>query len=431
MTFTQDGLGRRGRTGVAPDRGLMRGLAVVLPILLSLAPCSAAAQPAVGAAFPPPSLSIGEFRADLLIRLHFDARDFDPELGENDNAFDFRRARVAVEGQLYDDLEYELDADLRDRDHPWRDVLVNYRRFRAAEVQVGRFKIPFGLDQNTSIFTHSFVERSLIGSELSPGRDRGVMMHGQLAHDTVAYQAGVFRHDGDNARIAGSSLDGLLAGRVELTPWGNTSRQLRSARIGINVTAGSLFEGLHGVRGRTLSGSVFAEPYFVEGRRLRFGADWRWTPGPVSVQAEYVRVSDRRKGQGSGGVDLPDAIAQGWYVSGTWAITGENKESGRIDPSSPLPTKGMGAVELAARVEELRFGSAGTAAEPPLRNPRAANVLPNRDRILTLGLNWYLNRFGRVTINGTREDLLDPRRTPVPGRTRFWGAVLRLQFLLL
>lgn len=112
----------------------------------------------------------------------------------------------------------------------------------------------------------------------------------------------------------------------------------------------------------------------MKGRRLRLGVDGRWTPGPVSVQAEYIRVSDERSGQRLGDVDLPSAIAQGWYVSGTWAITGDNKSAGSIDPSRPFPTKGIGAVELAGRFEELRFGSAGTGDEPPFTNPRAANI---------------------------------------------------------
>jgi phosphate-selective porin OprO/OprP len=179
-----------------------------------------------------------------------------------------------------------------------------------------------------------------------------------------------------------------------------------------------------------LSGADFAEPYYVEGGRRRLGVDGRWTPGSVAVQAEYIRVTDERNGQGLGDVDLPDAVAQGWYLSGTWALTGENKSGGGLEPSRPFPTKGVGAVELAARFEELRFGSAGTGGEPRFSNPRAANILPNRDRILTLGVNWYLNRFGRVTLNATRETLQDPLRTPLPGRTRFWGGVLRFQLVI-
>ncbi|MGB2714063.1 MAG: porin [Vicinamibacterales bacterium] len=378
--------------------------------------------------FPPPSLRIGQFRADLRVRLHFDTRDFDPELGEDE--FVFRRARVALQGRFFDDLEYEVDADLRDKERPWRDVFVNYRRFRAAEIQVGRFKMPFGLDQLTGVFNLNFVERSLIGSDLSPARDRGVMVHGRLAKDVIAYETGVFRRDGDSTRFAGPSVDRTWAGRVVLTPWENDSGVLHSAQIGLNATSGSLFEGLYGMRGRTLSGSVFFEPVYVKGQRTRLGIDGRWTPGPVLVQAEYIRVTDERNGQGLGDVDLPDAISEGWYLAGAWVVTGENKSGGSVNPSRSFPTEGMGALELAARIEELKFSSKGTADEPPFANPRAANILPNRDRILTLGVNWYLNRFARVTANGTREDLLDPVRTPIPGRTRFWGAVLRLQFVM-
>lgn len=419
---------------------------VVGVFVLALLPCAVAAQepssggqgskefqPAVRVGFPPPSLRIGDvFRAALRVRLHFDTREYDPDpdLPLEGGRFTFRRARVALEGRLFDDFEYEFDADLRDEERPWRDVYVNYRRFRKAQIQVGRFKIPFGLEQTTGVFNLNFIERSLIASELSPARDRGVMVHGRLAKDTISYQTGIFRRDGDTTRFAGPSVDGTWAGRLLLTPWENNKGLLRSAQVGVNATSASLFEGLYGIRARTLSGTVFFEPVYVKGRRLRLGVDGRWTPRSISVQAEYIRVSDERNGQGLGDVDLPDAIAQGWYVAGTWAITRENKGGGGLEPSRPFPTKGIGAVELAARLEELRFSSSGTGDEPPFRNPRAANILPNRDRVVTLGVNWYLNRFARITVNGTRETLQDPVRSPILGRTRLWGVVLRLQIVL-
>ena len=385
-------------------------------------------RPRVRVEFPPPEIRIGQFRAALRIRLHFDFRDFDPELGEDPAVF--RRGRLGLQGRLYDDLEYEVEADLRDEEHPYRDVWVNYRRFRAAEVQVGRFKVPFSLEQTTGIFNINFVERSLIASELAPGRDRGVMVHGRVADDVIAYEAGIFRHDGDNTRFNGNVTDRTWAGRIVVTPWEASRGVLHSAQVGVAVTTGELFEGLYGLRGHTISGYQFFEPVYVKGDRRRLGVEGRWTPGSILVQSEYVRVVDQRNDQGLGDVDLPDAVAQGWYLSGTWAVTGENKSGGGLEPTRPFPTKGWGAVELAARIEELRFGSRGTGGEPPFSNPRAANILTNRDRILTLGLNWYLNQFGRITVNGTRETLQDPARTPLLGRTRFWGAVVRLQFVL-
>ena len=409
--------------------------------LASLCLCLITVLPGVAAAqdvrFPPPSLRAGEFRVDLRVRFHFDVRGLDTDpVGEDD--FIWRRARVAIEGRIYDDLEYEVDTDLRDTEHPWRDVFLNYRRFEEAEFRVGRFKVPFGRDQLTSVFANSFINRSLIGSQLSPGRDIGAVVHGQLGGGKVNYSGGWFDSDGDNVRFSEdleanefeeAPVDGLIAGRIELSPWEATRGLARRVHFGFNTTVGDVAPGLFGLRGRMTDGFVFFDPVYVSGRRLRLGVDGLWTPGPVSVQAEYNRVSDQRNGQGLGDVDLPDVIAQGWYLSGTWVVTGERKAGG-VEPGQPFPLHGAGAFELAARIEEMRFSSAGTGGEPPFTNPRAANILPNRDRVLTLGGNWYLNRFGRMAFNAVRESIQDPLRSPLPDRTTFWSGTLRLQFVM-
>ena len=404
-----------------------------------LGPRPAAAQ--ADLRFPPPSLRIGEFRMDARVKLHFDFRALDAEEEVASEKFRFRRARLALEGRIYDDLEYEIDADARDTDNPWRDVFLNYRRFRSAEIQGGKFKVPFGLDQLTSVFANSFVERSMIGTQLSPGRDRGVMVHGRVASDRLRYRTGLFVHDGDNTQFT-EELDenefveeppvhDTVAGRLELTPWTQTRGSLlRRLQFGVNATSGNLDAGLFGMRGRTIGGFTFLEPMYVSGRRTRFGLDGLWTPGPFSVVAEYNRVTDQRNGQGLGDVDLPDVIAQGWYLAGTWALTGENKAGGIDEPRRPLFQRGAGGFELVARFEEMRFSSAGTGGEPPFTNPRAANVLPNRDRAITLGGNWYINRFGRVLFNAVRETIQDPPRSPLADRTQYWTGVLRLQFVM-
>ena len=90
---------------------------------------------------------------------------------------------------------------------------------------------------------------------------------------------------------------------------------------------------------------------------------------------------------------------------------------------------GFGAVEVAARFEQIRFGSASKEGTP-LLNPRADPLFGNTESIVTLGVNWYLNKWGRVLVNGMREAFEDPERTAVPGRTSGWAAVLRLQFVM-
>ncbi len=403
---------------------------VLMPAQSARAQVVATAAAASVKYHPPASLRAKAFRADFKVRLHGDFRRFSPELVLEDGTFRLRRARVGVEGRVLDDLEYELDYETRDDDHPWRDAFVNLRRWRAAEVRAGRFKMPFGREQLTGVFNINFIERSLLAGQLAPGRDTGLMVHGRLARDVLRYQTGVFRHDGDNTRVGGERVaDGVWAGRVLIAPWAHGPKLLRTLEVGAAATAGRIEEGLNGVRGRTLSGYVYSEPVYVKGRRTRMDVEAGWTPGPFGLDAEYVRLQDQRNGQGLRDVDLPDALAQGWYVGGTWVVTGERKDGG-VEPRRGFLRGGAGAIELAARVETLRFGSRGTGGQEPFANPRSANLLQNRDRILTLGVNWYLNPFARVIVNGTREDIRDPERSPILGRTRFWGAACRLQFVL-
>jgi hypothetical protein len=62
--------------------------------------------------------------------------------------------------------------------------------------------MPFGLDQTTSLLNLDFNYHSLAGSFLAPGRRLGVMAYGDFfTKNLLAYEAGVFRRDGDNRRF--------------------------------------------------------------------------------------------------------------------------------------------------------------------------------------------------------------------------------------
>ena len=159
------------------------------------------------------------------------------------------------------------------------------------------------------------------------------------------------------------------------------------------------------------------------------GLELDWRPGPFSLKSEFIHVQDERRGQGLRTEDLPNLISRGWYVSGSWAITGEPKAD-NIEPRKPfLQNWGMGALEVAARIEQLRFGSSehnGRAS----RSPRAANILGNSDRAWTVGLNWYLNRWSKIQFNLVREKIEDIQRSPILGQDRYWTRLCRLQFVM-
>jgi phosphate-selective porin len=141
-----------------------------------------------------------------------------------------------------------------------------------------------------------------------------------------------------------------------------------------------------------------------------------------------MTVSDERLGMAANGEALPNVTATGWYGSGAWVITGERKQ-GRVEPEHSLFADGLGALELVARVERLGF-DAGADTNPP-----AALLLPppaaNADRVITIGLGWYLNRYLKISGNAVFESVSDPERSPAPqDGGRFPTAVVQFQAVL-
>jgi phosphate-selective porin len=418
-----------------------------------------------------PSLRWGDrLRVDFRLKTQSDWRGVDPFYPTDDGLFDLHRARVGVEGRVFRHFEFEIERELKDEvkckvgqaegvpvtasfsacldelrppgDIPWRDVFVNFRYFRDVQIQVGRFKIPFSLDQTTGTMNLDFPNRSLIANYLAPARDKGIMLHGRIWSRGLGYEAGIFRNDGDNGtfsdvvseRGAERFRSGVrtFAGRLTGTPLRLTPapKVFHDLEIGGAFASTKVQEGLKSLRGRTELGQTIFRHVFVHGHRLRLGTQLRWAPGPFSLKGEFIHVSEERLGQSIRGEDLPNLVERGWYLSGTWVVTGQ-KHDERDEPKKAFFPfgKGLGAVELAARWEAIRFGSAEHPGNPS-RTPRAANVLGNSNRVWTLGLNWYLNRHTKIQLNGLHETIEDLQRTPVLGKNKFWTRFVRIQFVL-
>lgn len=380
-----------------------------------------------------PSLRAGNMlRIDFRVKLHGDFRAFSPDLATDEGLFDPNRRRLGIEGNFLRHFEYQLESELRE-DNPWRDVFLNFRYFDNVQIQGGKFKIPFGLDELTSEMNLDFVYRSRIADDLAPGRDIGVTAHGRFFSRGLGYEVGVFRRAGEHERFGPNPGAGrTAAGRLMVRPFRPTGAPaaLKELEVAFDATTGAITEGPYALRGRTVSGNPYFDGVYVNGRRVRVGVDLNWTPGPVSVRGEFLRVRDERRDQGLGAsADLPPLISQGWYASSTWAVTGEPEAEGIIEPKRPIFQGGVGAVELGARYERIGFGSSAKD-EPPSRSPRAAHVLDAGEHVWTFGVNWYLNRWARIQVNAVREWLEDTDRSPIMGRTTFWTRVCRLQFVL-
>ena len=374
-----------------------------------------------------PSLRFGDaVRLEFRARLAIDDRRSDVAFPGSDPASsDVTRERVSVSGVVAKVAEFQIEGDLGRA--AWRDVFANYRQFDRVEVQAGRFKVPFGLDQNTSSSSLDFVYRSRAATTLSPGRDRGGMVHGRVTN--VRYAVGVFAHDGDNSR--GSDVTRVqgnrtLAGRLTVEPAGSSRSVFEDVQVSVGYTMSDVPEGIADLRGRTQLGETFFAPaYYVRGARRRVGVDARWRPGPFSLQSEYIRLTSQRLHQGLAGDDLHPLVASAWYVSGTWIATGERKKKGAQTPKRPLFAGGIGAIEFAARVEAVGFASDGEGLAST--SPRADTIAVQRDRIATFGMNWFPNRWIKVQANVVRDVITAPVTSVFAPPAAYWSRIVRVQ----
>jgi len=386
-----------------------------------------------------PSIVFGEdISVDLIGRALLEWRKFDPAIGQD--LFHLRTMRIGFKGELTRHFDWEIEREITNEDTiqfgDWKDVYLKWTTFDALRIKGGRFKVPFGLEQNTGIGNLDFAYRALGSTALTPGRDRGVMVFGDLGR--VNYEVGVFDDDGD---IAESNEPQFVAGGDDLESVGPSFAarltgdlfrllpvgRLQSANVGVAYTQSQVPEGLNSLRGEGLWGDDFFGRVYVKGRRQRFGAQFDWTPGPVGVRAEWMQSREQRQQQSNRNEDLSDFIGTAWYVAGTWFVTGENKDD-NINARRPLFSGGMGAIELAIRYEELGFDSAsktGTA----LTNPRADNQVPNSDKALTFGVNWTTTKWSRIVVNAIREDFEDETRAPESPTTSYWSGLVRLNIV--
>jgi phosphate-selective porin len=184
-----------------------------------------------------------------------------------------------------------------------------------------------------------------------------------------------------------------------------------------------------GFAGRSPAGFEFFAPHFIEGRRRRLDAEMELVKGSVALRAEFLQGSEERRGQGALFDDLPGIGMKGWFVSGTWLVTGEKKRR-TIRPDDPFPG-GAGAVELGVRLESIRFDDFGSDSSFESAGNRARNVRPGDELVLTGGISWWPSRWVRVMTNVAVERYQDPLLAPEPGREGNYVSILaRLQFLL-
>ena len=356
------------------------------------------------------------------------ARDFS-------DGMNFRRARFGVDGVFASNWNYRLLFEFAGSgtEGPARinDAWIGYTGLAPFTFQLGAFATPSNMDDGTTPDDQVFVERAS-AAELSralAGADGrlgfGVKAGGKRWMSTLNFttrtvnDAEVF----DNQFAAVARGGGLIATSDDY----NVHLGASATRVFSMADQGSAAMPRHPLRFRDRPevrldsvrlidtgplDAAHANAYGVE-----FGANYK----NFYVQGENFWFDvDRR------GTALEDPSFGGFYLMGSWMITGEsrryNATTGSFQnprPKSPFAHDGgWGAFEVAARFSQtdLNFdeGAVGTA-------PVASAVRGGEQDVMSLGLNWYLNSNIKLLFNYLMIDV-DRLNPAGPGNAAPFGA---------
>jgi len=114
-------------------------------------------------------------------------------------------------------------------------------------------------------------------------------------------------------------------------------------------------------------------------RIRQLGLEAAWKTGPFSAQTEWMRAAVSR---GSGQADV---AFHGWYVAGSWVLTGESRGYRNGAFRGLSPGRPGGAWELTTRYSRINLDD--------------GRVLGGEENNVTLGINWYANDHLRIMAN--------------------------------
>ena len=363
-------------------------------------------------------------------RVHFDTmwgwgnRDF--EVNVNGGPFidgvEFRRLRLYNAGEINKKVAWEVHLDFAGGKVGIRNAYVRLRDVVAGtDLTIGNQKEPLQLEEMTSANYITFMERSLV-STFYPGYSLGVQItNNKLLDDKLALAAGIFRpgesggagstEDGDYAISLRAALAPILEDKGEQVvhlgvgyryhedPACGGSGSTADPAITTFPTKPSGLITARECRYRERAATHATGTYAVN--TLDFDADsiqqlgfeLAAQMGIVSVQGEYMLVfvsNDRPFVATLNNTGEPRFHA--WYVQAGVFATGEFRpysggKFGRVKPENELGKDGIGAIEIALRVDSVNL------------TDRAEGIAGGNQTNYTLGVNWYLTPNARIMTN--------------------------------
>ena len=329
----------------------------------------------------------------------------------------FRRARIYLSGTAWEHWDWKFQFDLEDADDSGmsiEDAFIRYKGWEPASITVGQRKTPFSLNTLTSSKYITFIERAapadLFSSESIGigGRAPGITLENRGKNHSLAggfylmRQRGDASDDGEFTDSAGDTVavalgtDSVSERKID-DGWGVTARATwlpinRSGKQLVHTGAGFGYkhypnERVNRFRVRPAvsegdrivdsDGSIAADSF--RGLNLEAASIW----GPFSASAEYY-YGDFGGTGATGAADM-----EGFYVQGSYFLTGENRRYkngafSSVKVKNPVGGGGWGGWEVGLRYSSTELG---------------AGIGADSGDVLSAALNWYVNNNMMFKLN--------------------------------
>lgn len=270
-------------------------------------------------------------------RIHYDYNKSELNGITDEDDFDLRRGWLAVSGAVGDNWEFKSQFQVDGGGA--QDLYIRYKGWgKAANLTIGKHKIPFGMEFLTSSNDITVLERSGVTEGYALGRQEGVSLHGSFGSNQT-YAVGLFTDD---------EIDSEKGVAVRTT-WAPFKTDSASVHLGV------------------------AYKDIAEDNAIGFEVGG--TSSPFHVQAEYFDGE-------SNNIDV-----SGYYVQAGYIFTGETRPYMGGIYQRPKPNSKGGAWEGVVRYED----GDGNHADIELGQTDA--------NAITLGVNWYATNNVRLGVS--------------------------------
>jgi phosphate-selective porin OprO/OprP len=351
---------------------------------------------------------------------------------ENDSATLLRRARLRLDGDIYDQFDFMFEYDLANADNENNglqppsfgnlngspapcNVWMQVRDVPFfGNVRIGNQVKPIGMTNNQYQGFLPFMERpdnmDAFYGPFDKGFSLGITSRHWTESERLTWQYGIYRPATDPFGVALNKYD--IGGRATILPWYQDDGR-RLMHLGMGYWSGEMVQNQLQVRARPLLRNApgFAEPLLVNtgdipaGRQYIFAPEFALVVGSFTLQAEWagqVLTNALENGKNQGNV-----FYNGGYIEVLYFLTGEHQEYdrhdgvfGRVIPRFDYHIRkeeeycGTGAWQVGVRFSYLNANDGAI---------HGGDVYD-----WTVGLNWFLNPNMKLQLNYIAEKVDGP-----------------------